>query len=319
MKPVVAITIGDMNGIGPEIVLKAVRSRAVTSLCSPVLVGPWPAFAFYAKKLRIALPPLFLSEPPGRRPPAPRPGKLLASSGAVAASAIRHAVFLATNRLADAIVTAPVSKQALMEAGTRFPGQTEFLGNLTGSRQVGMMLVCPSLRVGLVTIHLPVRKIHKVLTRTLLQERIMLYNHSLRRDWGIRRPKIAVLGLNPHAGENGLLGNEEETIIAPVLKNLRRRTVAVAGPFPADAFFARRQFEQFDAVIAIYHDQGLIPLKMEARGLGVNVSAGLPIIRTSPDHGTGFDIAGKGIADPRSMIEAIKCAVHIARKRNHKR
>ncbi|MDH4070869.1 MAG: 4-hydroxythreonine-4-phosphate dehydrogenase PdxA [Ignavibacteria bacterium] len=315
MKPVIAFTIGDINGIGPEIILRSVSSQSVASICRPVLVGPWSAFEYYARKLRLRLPPLVVSEPPAQRPPVPRPGRPLVTSGRIAAASLRHAVVLATRGFADAIVTAPVAKTVMKKAGLRFPGQTEYLQHLTGSPRAGMMLVAGAFRVGLITIHIPVNQISRVLNSALLKERIALYHEALRHDWGIRHPKLAVLGLNPHAGESGLLGKEEQEIIIPTLKQLKRRGVNIAGPFPADAFFARRKQRGFDAVIAMYHDQGLIPLKMEAAGHGVNVTAGLPVIRTSPDHGTGFDIAGRGTADHGSMIAAVRAAVHIFRQR----
>jgi 4-hydroxythreonine-4-phosphate dehydrogenase len=178
-----------------------------------------------------------------------------------------------------------------------------------------MVLVSESMRVALVTIHVPVRRISALITRKTLREKIEVLHKALREDWRIDRPKIAVLGLNPHAGENGDIGTEERDIVAPVTRDLSRRRIDITGPFPADAFFARGRQREFDLVLAQYHDQGLIPLKMSANGRAVNVTVGLPIVRTSPDHGTAFDIAGKGVADPGSMTEAIKHAVSIARNR----
>lgn len=316
MKPVIAFTVGDINGIGPEIILKSVASRAVSSICRPLLVGPWSVFSYYAQTLRLRTPPLFLSEPPTKLAPVPRPGVPAASSGKIAAASLRHAVDLISRGFAEAIVTAPVAKSVMMKAGLRFPGQTEYLQKLTGSRRAGMILTSSSFRVGLVTIHIPVSQISRTLTTALIRDRIELYHEALRVDWGIRRPRLAVLGLNPHAGESGLLGKEEQRVIVPVLKTLRKRNINAAGPFPADAFFARTKEKEFDAVIAMYHDQGLIPLKMKAGGLGVNVTVGLPVVRTSPDHGTGFDIAGTGTADHRSMIAAVRTAVDIIRQRS---
>jgi 4-hydroxythreonine-4-phosphate dehydrogenase len=220
---------------------------------------------------------------------------------------------------ADAVVTAPVSKQALHLAGIRVPGQTEMLQQLTRSKQVAMMLVSPTLRVGLVTIHVPLRAVSSTLTADLLLSRCMLVYDALRGDWRISRPRLAVLGLNPHAGEGGDIGTEEQRLILPAIAALRRKGIRAEGPFPADAFFARYAPGSYDAVIAMYHDQGLIPIKMSAGGRAVNVSVGLPIVRTSPDHGTAFDIAGRGIADPRSMVEAIRLAVLIARNRRRGR
>jgi 4-hydroxythreonine-4-phosphate dehydrogenase len=195
------------------------------------------------------------------------------------------------------------------------PGQTELLQRLTRSPSVAMMLVSGSFRVGLVTIHTPVRNVARELTAALLVERVTVIHRALRTDWRIRSPRIAVLALNPHAGEQGDIGNEEQRVIIPVTAALRKKGMRLEGPFPADAFFARYTPGAYDAVIAMYHDQGLIPLKMTARGRAVNVSAGLPIVRTSPDHGTAFDIAGRSIADPASMIEAVRTAVTLSAHR----
>jgi 4-phospho-D-threonate 3-dehydrogenase / 4-phospho-D-erythronate 3-dehydrogenase len=334
MKPAIAITIGDPNGIGPEVALKAASLPALRRICTPVLVGPDEAFSYWARKLglRISAHP-FPFEGGIRRtgkddrsiaiavPEAPArlhisPGRLSAEAGDVAGLAIVHAVTLVRSGLAQAIVTAPVSKQALHLAGFNFPGQTEMLLHLSRGRRVAMMLVHERLRVGLATIHIPLRKVADTLSAPLLRERILTITDGLTLDWRIPRPHVALLALNPHAGEGGDIGNEEQRVIIPVMAALRRRGLRIDGPFPADAFFARYSPGDYDAVIAMYHDQGLIPLKMSARGRAVNVSLGLPLIRTSPDHGTGFDIAGKGIADPGSMIEAVRLAVTIARNRS---
>ena len=314
-KPAIAITIGDCNGIGPEIVLKSVSDPSVRRLCSPVLVGPVYAFEFYAKRLRMQLPSYPIVESSALSMSQIRPGFVSAKAGRAAAQAIETAVQLAEAGIVRAIVTAPVSKHALHRAHVRFPGHTEMLQRLTGAKRVAMMLVSATMRVGLVTIHVPVKRISSLLTRKLLRQRIEVIHKALVQDWRIKKPRIAVLALNPHAGEAGDIGTEDRRIIAPVVLHLASTTMNIKGPFPADAFFARNMPHDFDAVIAMYHDQGLIPLKMSAQGRAVNVSAGLPIVRTSPDHGTAFDIAGKGIADPGSIIEAIKLAVLIARNR----
>jgi len=320
VKPVIAFTVGDINGIGPEIILRAASSRRVTSACRPLLIGPWPAYEYYARSFRTVPSPLLVSEPPDRLSARPRPGsKDLASSGHIAAAALRHAVRLALAGTAAAVVTGPVSKAAFARARLPFPGQTEYLKYLTGAHSVAMMLVSPFLRIGLATIHVPIRLVPRTLTRRLLEERIRTIEQGLRTDWGIRRPNLAVLGLNPHAGEGGLIGKEDRTVIQPVINRLRTGRMRISGPFPADAFFARRRYASVDAVIAMYHDQGLIPLKMLALGRGVNVSVGLPLVRTSPDHGTAYDIAGKGIADPESMIEAALCAVRLSRERKKRK
>lgn len=314
-KPAIAITVGDCNGIGPEIVLKSVRDATIRRICSPVLVGPVDVFEFYAKRLRVPLPSFPIVEPPALTRSHINPGVVAAGSGRAAARAIEAAVDLAEARVVQAIVTAPISKHALHRAGIRFPGHTEMLRHLTGAKHVVMMLVSETLRVGLVTNHVPLKRVSSLLTRKLLRQKIEVVHRALEIDWQIKHPRIAVLALNPHAGEAGDIGTEDKRIIMPVVRNLASSKMDVSGPFPPDAFFARHTPGSYDAVLAIYHDQGLIPLKMSAKGKAVNFTAGLPIVRTSPDHGTAFDIAGKGIANPGSMIEAIKLAVRIAGNR----
>jgi len=319
VKPVIAITLRDFNGIGPEIALKAICAQETGSLCRPLLVGPWPVFRYYADRFRLSLPPIHIAEPETPARLSIAPGQVSAESGRIAASAIRKAVQLVGGGFADALVTAPVSKLALHKGGIRFPGQTEYLQHLTGSRQVAMVLVAGAFRVGLATIHVPLKMVSRLLTRKVLTSKIVTIHHGLVSDWGISRPRIAVLGLNPHAGEDGHIGDEERRVLRPVIRSLRSRRIAIDGPFSADSFFARRLHRGFDAVIAMYHDQGLIPLKLSAGGRGVNVSVGLPLVRTSPDHGTAFDIAGKGVADPSSLIEAIRVAVALSKQRRKHR
>jgi 4-hydroxythreonine-4-phosphate dehydrogenase len=327
MKPTIAITVGDYNGIGPEVSLKAIATPLVRRLCTPVLVGPPGVYERVASRLALRIRFLPFSSAgdgrgravqildPGGGPVRFSPGRLSAAAGAAAGAAIRASVALVLGGGARALVTAPVSKHALHLAGINSPGQTELLQRLTHSPHVAMMLVNSSLRVGLVTIHTPLRNVPRELTGALLRERITVIHRALRTDWRIRSPRLAVLALNPHAGEGGDIGNEEQRVIIPVITSLREDGLRLEGPFPADAFFARYEPGTYDAVIAMYHDQGLIPLKMSARGHAVNVSVGLPLVRTSPDHGTAFDIAGRSIADPASMIEAIRTAVTLASRR----
>ncbi len=327
MKPRLAITVGDFNGIGPEVVLRSIRARAVKEACAPVLVGPANVFQFYAGRIGIRfshVPFGAQRTPPGAipivessdvSPSRISPGSLSREAGAAAAAAITTAVALTMQGEADAMVTAPVSKQAMHRAGVRFPGQTEMVQHLSHSPRVAMMLVSPSLRVGLVTIHIPLSRVSRVLTSTLVAERIETIHAALRQDWGIARPSLAVLGVNPHAGEGGDIGDEEQRVILPALTRLRKRGMRLSGPFPADGFFARYRPGMYDGVVAMYHDQGLIPLKMSSGGRAVNVSVGMRVVRTSPDHGTAFDRAGHGTADPASMIEAILLAVRFAHNR----
>jgi len=330
-KPVVLISMGDYNGIGPEISLKAAASPEVNKLCRPVLVGSLDVYAFYARSIRQRvtlreIDPLSMIRRDGphripvisaRRFVLPRitPGMPTADAGKWAGDAIAICMRHCLAKNAHAMVTAPVAKSALNAAGYRFPGQTEMLGSLCKSRNASMMMVAEPLRIGLATIHLPVKNIARSITRKAILGKINTIHLSLRKDFRVRSPRIAVLGLNPHAGEEGLLGEEERLVIAPAIRRARSRGIKAYGPFPADGFFGNRAYEQYDAVLAMYHDQGLLPLKVLAFNRGVNYTAGLPIVRTSPDHGTAYDIAGKGVANPSSMIEAIKLAVSISNNR----
>jgi 4-hydroxythreonine-4-phosphate dehydrogenase len=332
MRPVVAITLGDYNGIGPEIILKSLRNTTIRKICTPLLVGPEDAFAFYADRLgekkrwrsftedasrrsSAGSSPVYLAVPNGVRASRLKPGTVSSLAGRTAVTAIKHAFDLLSRGVADALVTGPLSKKAIHRSGLNLPGQTELLQVLSSSRRVAMMLVSDPMRIGLVTIHVPVRDVARLLSRRILRQKIEVVHDALVNDWRIRRPRIAVLGLNPHAGEDGDIGREEITIVRPIIRLLQQRSMRISGPFPADAFFSRYVPGTYDAVVAMYHDQGLIPLKMIASGRGVNITAGLPFIRTSPAHGTAFDIAGHGTADARSMIEAITLAARLTLSR----
>jgi 4-hydroxythreonine-4-phosphate dehydrogenase len=255
-----------------------------------------------------------LSVPGGRRSGRPR-GTPTAAAGRLAARSIALAVKLCLTGELDAFVTAPLSKQSFRKAGYGVPGQTEFVAQLCRRTTYAMMLVAGRFRVGLATIHLPLRRVAASLSVAMLLERITVISRALRRDFAIPKPRIALLGLNPHSGEGGLLGSEEKEIIVPAIRRAIRDGIAVEGPFAADAFFGMHGERRYDAVIAMYHDQGLIPLKMQGFRVGVNFTAGLPVVRTSPDHGTAYEIAGRGIADASSIIEAALLAVGIARNR----
>lgn len=329
MKPVVAITIGDFNGIGPEVALRTAAAPAVRKICTPLLVGPISIFNHVRKDLRIKAE---LTKAPSALPKSHtlpvedigdgiwadvQYGKPTRESGRSAGLAVEKAVSLCLTGKAHAIVTAPLSKEALNLAGYNFPGQTEMIALLSRSQRYAMMLVSPSLKVGLATIHVPLKSVSEVLTKERIVEKAMVLHESLKRDFQTKKPRIAVLALNPHAGEHGLFGEEEEHMIRPAIEELRGKTIDCDGPFPADGFFGNDRYRSFDAVLAMYHDQGLIPLKMTSFGAGVNFSAGLSVIRTSPDHGTAYDIAGQGKARIDSMIEAVKLAVRFTRVRRH--
>jgi 4-hydroxythreonine-4-phosphate dehydrogenase len=286
VKPRIAITEGDPAGIGPEIARRAAADPRVLDVCEPVLYGA-PAGDRFEQ------------------------GRLSAEAGRAAYRAIVDAVADAIRGDVKGIATAPINKEALRLAGLPWNGHTELLAHLTGVRRVAMMFYSEELRVVLATIHVPLADVPRLLTQTLMEDTIALATLEVPR-FDMVAPRIAVAGLNPHAGEHGLFGREEETVIAPAIACCRAKGIDVSGPFPADTVFVRARKGEFDVVVACYHDQGLIPIKLAAFGRAVNVTLGLPIIRTSVDHGTAFDIAGKGVADAGSMIEAVLLAARLA-------
>lgn len=301
----IAVTLGDICGIGPELVLKAMSDPLLAERC--VVVGDPGVIAAQAQHLGLPVPPALVAVE-ALQAPYPEFGAIDARAGAAAHRFIVRAVEMAMAGEVGAIVTAPISKAALQRAGHDFPGHTELLAALAGGCEVRMMLVNPELRVVLVTIHEALRSAVDNVTMAAVLRTIQIADAGLRRA-GIAQPRLAVAGLNPHAGEDGLFGSEEREQIAPAIVAAREQGIDAAGPFPPDTIFMQaRGLERFDAVIAMYHDQGLIPVKYLGLDEGVNVTLGLPFARTSPDHGTAFDIAGKGRADPRSLIRAIDCA-----------
>ncbi len=324
----IAITIGDMNGIGPEVTLKAVAQI----FASPrdfraAIIGPATVMEFWQNHLRLSMPlqkisnwnlwpvgaPVVLFDEGGETAPV-QIGALSTPAGKIAGAALRRAIALAQEKKVHAIVTAPVNKRALHLAGYRYPGQTELLAEGLGARDFAMMLVAEDFRVALVTTHLPLRQVAAAISTDLILRRLRVLHQDLSTRFRLAAPRIAVTGLNPHAGEGGLLGEEEQTIIAPAIQHANAEGIATEGPFSADALFGQYKQKRFEAYLAMYHDQGLIPLKMFGFGRAVNYTAGLPIIRTSPDHGTAFDIAGKNRADAASMVEAIRLAADILTK-----
>lgn len=325
--PHIAISIGDFNGIGPEIILKSLSEMDLRKSI-PVITAPKTIIQHYGKLFFPQQEFHFITDHGSSQEgkinvlqlnhenPKITPGVQSAESGKVAMLSIEKSIELCLKRKADAIVTAPISKEAVNLAGYNIPGHTEFLAMQTNTKNVLMMLVNDTLRVALVTAHVPIKEITDSISADLIKTKVQILADSLRIDFGIEQPKIAVLGLNPHAGDGGVIGMEEIEIIDPVLKEIRdeQNQFTVHGPFPADGFFGRKLYKKHDAILAMYHDQGLAPFKLLSFGKGVNFTAGLPIIRTSPDHGTAFDIAGKGIADPSSFKEAYKLAVKLAKK-----
>jgi 4-hydroxythreonine-4-phosphate dehydrogenase len=293
-RPRIAITVGDPAGIGPEIVEKAMSDPRVREACEPIAYGPAGSATF-------------------------EPGVLSAAAGQAAFDTIVRAVGDARAGVVAAIATAPVNKLAFAHAGLPWKGHTDLLAHLTGAATVAMMFWSEPLKVVLATVHVPLAEVSRLITPRLMDDMIDLSARELPRlttgeaDAGSYR--LALAGLNPHAGEQGLLGEEDERVLRPAVESARARGINITGPFPGDTVFVRAARGEFDAVIACYHDQGLIPVKLLAFGHAVNVTLGLPIIRTSVDHGTAFDIAGQGKADPSSMIEATLLAARIARAR----
>ncbi len=324
MKPKIGITIGDSNGIGPEIILKLLANHNLEQ-STPIVIGQSAIIEFYSRLLGLSFPYKIIDnieqapedgisvlEIERTSVFAPTPGKLISESGLLAMQAIEKATEFCIKGMLDAMVTAPISKEAVNLAGYYIPGHTEFLAEKTNTSKFLMTLVSGNLRVALVAGHVPIKEVAQCITTDRILEDLRVLNQSLRIDFGIKEPKIAVLGLNPHAGDGGVIGNEEIDIIAPALKIATQNGINCTGPFPADGFFGQQSYKNYDAILAMYHDQGLAPFKLLSFGKGVNFTAGLPIIRTSPDHGTAFDIAGKNKASESSLLEAYQLAVKLA-------
>lgn len=294
--PTIGITMGDPKGIGPEVIQKALTSSAIRRICRPIVFGDAEFFDWKKAKTLSAR-----------------------DCGILSGFYIKQAAHAVLQGEIDAIVTGPICKEHLQKGGYPYPGHTEFLAALAGVKEVRMMMAGPKLKVVLVTIHEPIKKISSLLTRGLILKTIELTDRALKHWFGIPRPRIAVAALNPHAGEKGIFGHEEKEVIGPAIQMARRKAIDVDGPCPPDTLFWRavhpRPEEKWDAVVVMYHDQGLIPLKLLHFEEAVNITLGLPFIRTSVDHGTAFDIAGKGIADPASLVAAIKLATQMARIR----
>jgi 4-hydroxythreonine-4-phosphate dehydrogenase len=303
-RPRIAVTLGDPRGIGPEVVAKALADLRVAGAAEYLLVGPRE-----------------LVGPAGVAVGSWRPEDAPEHAGQLAGEAVRRAVELALAGDAHALVTAPIDKQAFRAGGWEYPGHTEMLQALTGSPAVGMMMAAERtlggggpLRVVLATTHLPLRDVPAALDSDLLVEQARLTATALRDWWEIPEPRLALCALNPHASDGGLFGDEEERVMQPALDRLRAGGIDAVGPLPADTVFARALRGEFHAVLAPYHDVGMAPFKTVAFGGGVNVTLGLPFPRTSPDHGTALDIAGRGVADPGSMVEALQLAARLARR-----
>ena len=325
----VGITQGDINGIGYEVILKALEDTRLLELCTPILYGSQKIAAFYRKAMN--LPEVKLVQVASAAEAAdgqynvinvvPEDTKIeVGQSTAVAGKAAFESLERAVADLAqgeiDVLVTAPINKQNIQSETFTFPGHTEYLESSLGDGKKALMILCNDLlRVALVTTHLPISKIAGALSTDAIVEKLTTFDASLRSDFRVQSPRIAVLSLNPHAGDNGLLGPEEESVIKPAIARAQEKKILCFGPYGADGFFGSGAWKKFDGVLAMYHDQGLAPFKLMAMDSGINFTAGLPQVRTSPDHGTAYDIAGRGEATPESMREAIYKAIDIFRAR----
>lgn len=328
-KLVVGITQGDGNGISYEVIIKALADERMLDLCTPVIYGSSKIFGFYKKQIhnieqintnvinsaadvhpkRVnivnCLPENVFVEP----------GQSTPESAKAAMTSLERAVADIKEGYIDVLVTAPINKRAMDKEGFGYTGHTEYLEKQFGVEEVAMIMVCDRLKVGVATGHIPLKEVPVQLTSEKILRKLRLMKASLQRDFGIDAPKIAVLGLNPHCGDGGLLGDEEQQIILPAIKAAAAEDIMAYGPYSADGFFGLGNYSKFDAVLAMYHDQGLTPFKALAFEDGVNYTAGLPIVRTSPDHGTAYEMAGRDLADPRSMKAAIYAAIDIFNKR----
>ena len=326
-KPNIGISCGDLNGIGIELIIKAFSDTRLLELCTPVIFASNKIINFYRK----SIPEVNFNYQSTKElnrlnnkqvnvfncweeEVTITPGQLNDTGGGYAIKSLRAAVDALKQNQVQGLVTAPIHKKNIQAAGFNFTGHTPFLKSIFSVPDVVMMLCSGDFRVALVTEHVPVKEIAQYITREAILSKLNIIHQSLVKDFNIEKPKIAVLGLNPHAGDEGLIGQEEEDIIKPAIKEAKHSMI-VTGPFSADAFFARGYHERFDAVLAMYHDQGLIPFKTLA-GEGVNFTAGLPVVRTSPDHGTAFDIAGKNKADASSFLAATFECIDIIRRRS---
>ena len=307
MKRRIAITIGEPGGVGPEIIVKALTDKSVRRCCRPVIVGDASVMKEAAKLAGVSLKAESVDFIDIKSRYTFKRGVPSKGAGRAVVQYIEKAVDLAMNNEVDGIVTAPISKESLNMAGYQWPGHTELLAELTGAKDYAMMFVSSKLRIILCTIHIPLKDVPKKITKGRVVNTIKLAIQGCNM-LGVRNPHIAVAGLNPHAGESGVIGKEEGRAIVPAIEDMKRTGAYVSGPYPPDVVFHKTYREKFDMVVCMYHDQGLIPFKMLDFERGVNATVGLPIIRTSPDHGTAFDIAWQNRADPSSMIEAIKLA-----------
>jgi 4-hydroxythreonine-4-phosphate dehydrogenase len=327
-KPRVGITLGDMNGIGPEVVIKALADNRILNSIIPVIYGSSKVLSFYKKLIHTEEFNYTQVRNRGQygnkgihvvnawdENLEAQPGKPSKEAGKAAFAALKQACEDLKENHLDALITAPIDKHSIHSEEFPFKGHTEYLTQFFDAKESLMFMVSPQLRVAVVTEHIPVSEIAKAITPEKVESKVLLMEQSLRKDFGISKPKIAVLGLNPHAGDGGIIGREEEDILKPLITALRSKGKLIFGPYPADGLFGTGQYKRFDGILAMYHDQGLTPFKAIAFEDGVNFTAGLSIVRTSPDHGTAYALAGKNQADESSMRAAIYSAIDILKSR----
>ncbi|MBK6263755.1 4-hydroxythreonine-4-phosphate dehydrogenase PdxA [Marivirga sp. S37H4] len=327
-KPIIAITIGDVNSIAPEVIIKALEDARIIKMMTPVVYGSGKILSYYRKALNIRDFNYFqlkkLDELSHKKLNVLNlwedtinitMGESTADGGKYALISIKQAVEDALAGKVDAIVTAPINKHNIQSDEFKFAGHTEYLAQASGVDESLMLLVDEGLRVGVVTGHIPISEVAQKVTKEKINKKLSILEKSLKIDFGIAKPRIAVLGLNPHAGDGGVIGTEDEEMLKPLIQEWKDKGKLVFGPFPSDGFFGNGQYKKFDAVLAMYHDQGLIPFKTLAFANGVNFTAGLPFVRTSPDHGTAYDITGKNLADETSMRQALFLALEILKNR----
>jgi len=327
MIPRILLTMGDYNGIGPEVILKAFHDKYVRSNTSAIIIaaGHDEVFQFYRNNLSIDVEFNLIKSIKDAKPGVLnifncvnkdlidiKPGNMTRNSGKSSMNTVEKVLKMCLNNNADAMVTAPISKEAIQMAGFNYPGHTEFLAELSDTVDYLMMLVSKDIRVALATIHVPLSKVTSLISESLLLQKLRILHESLKFDFKISDPKISVLGLNPHAGDGGVIGREELDLISPALQKANFNNIHAEGTFSADSFFGSGEYRKYDAVLAMYHDQGLIPFKTLSFGNGVNFTAGLPFIRTSPDHGTAYTIAGRNKANHQSLSAALDLAIKLA-------
>ncbi len=329
-KPIIGFSCGDLNGIGIEIIIKCLSDSRMLDVCTPVIFASNKSINFYRKgmpegnfqfqslkELSRLNPKMINLFNCWEEEVQITPGVLNEIGGQYARLSLVAATEALKNGEIDALVTAPIHKSNIQHETFHYTGHTPFLRDAFGVEDVVMLMVADNMRIALLSEHVPVSEAAAAVTKEAIQRKVKILVSALQRDYGIDKPKIAVLALNPHAGDEGLIGKEELEIIQPAVRELKQSGAMVFGPYPADAFFARAQYQHFDAVLAMYHDQGLIPFKSLAAGEGVNYTAGLPKVRTSPDHGTAFDIAGQNKADHASILAAFYEAIEIINRRNN--